>query len=98
VLLGESETLPFNTEEQIRAALKGKQAIWAETNATREESVAKADESAKIKALTMQELQEIEPIDIFKAYAANKNLEFKEDFANMLSEILKTMEETKNED
>ena len=98
VLLGESETLPFNTEEQIRAALKGKQAIWAETNATREESVAKADESAKIKALTMQELQEIEPIDIFKAYAANKNLEFKEDFTNMLSEILKTMEETKNED
>jgi exonuclease SbcD len=98
VLLGTSEILPYNTEEQIKAALKGKQAMWAETNATREVAVAAADDSAKIKALTMQELQKIEPIDILKAYAAHKNSAFTEDFTNMLSEILKSMKETENED
>ena len=46
----------------------------------------------------MQELQKIEPIDILKAHAANKGSEFNEEFKDMLSEILKTMEETKNED
>lgn len=98
VLLGTSEILPFNAEEQIKAALKGKQAMWAETNPTREVQVAKAGDSEQIKSLTMQELQEIEPIDIMKVYAAHKNSEFKDDFKDMLSEILKTMEETKNED
>jgi hypothetical protein len=61
-------------------------------------AVAAADDSAKIKALTMQELQKIEPIDILKAYAAHKNSAFTEDFTNMLSEILKSMKETENED
>ncbi len=98
VLLGTSEILPFNAEEQIKAALKGKQAMWAETNPTREVEVAKAGGSEQIKSLTMQELQEIEPIDIMKVYAAHKNSEFKDDFKDMLSEILKTMEETENED
>lgn len=98
VLLGTSEILPYNTEEQIKTALKGKQAMWAETNATREVAVAAADDSAKIKALTMQELQKIEPIDILKAYASHKNSTFTEDFTNMLSEILKSMKETENED
>ena len=98
VLLGTSEILPYNIEEQIKAALKGKQAMWAETNATREVAVAAVDDSAKIKALTMQELQKIDPIDILKAYAAHKNSAFTEDFTNMLSEILKSMKETENED
>jgi exonuclease SbcD len=98
VLLGATETLPFNAEEQIKAALAGKEAIWAETNSIRQVPVAIAEDAAKIKALTMQELQKIEPIDILKAHAANKGSEFKEEFKNMLSEILTIMEGTKNED
>ena len=98
VLLGATETLPFNAEEQIKAALAGKEAIWAETNSIRQVPVAIADDAAKIKALTMQELQKIEPIDILKAHAANKGSEFKEEFKDMLSEILNIMEKTQNED
>ena len=100
VLLAPGEILPSNREEQIKAALSGKNAICVYVNPVRavDENAGKNNDASMRKSLTVQELQVIEPIEIMKAHAENQKITFKAEFNDMLAEVLRMVEETENED
>ena len=95
VLIGPGELLPYDMVDQITTALQGKVAVWVETNPVREEVKTEAAENTGTTLrLNIQELQKIEPIEIMKAYAGVK---FKEEYNDMLKEILNMLEDEENE-
>ena len=95
VLIGSGELLPYDMVDQIKTALQGKEAVWVETNPVREEVNTEATENTGTTLrLNIQELQKIEPIEIMKAYAG---VNFKEEYNDMLNEILQKLEDEENE-
>ena len=95
VLLGQGDSIPYNREELIKGALLGKEAVWVELNSVREEiKVEDAENAGATLRLNIDELQKIDPIDIMKAYAG---VNFKDEYSNMLNEILQKLEDEDNE-
>lgn len=95
VLIGQGESIPYNREELIKSALLGKKAVWVELNSVREEIKAETTENAGATLrLNIDELQKIDPIEIMKAYAG---VNFKDEYSNMLNEILQKLEDEDNE-
>ena len=99
VLLKDNGILPYDKEAQINSALEGKKGMFALINPTRELTDAHQQKEGRIKSLTMEELQKVEPATILREHAKLSGHIFTEDFEKMLEEVMSNINNTTgNED
>ncbi len=79
--------LPAGANEEADAIASGKQCRVCFINAKRPEQ-----ERAKGEALTVQELQEMSPLDLVKRYANDKNVAFDSTMEDMFNEVITALQ------
>lgn len=79
--------LPTGANEEADAIASGKQCRVCFINAKRPER-----ERAKGEALTVQELQEMSPLDLVKRYANDKNVAFDSTMEDMFNEVITALQ------
>ena len=97
VLLTDNELLPYDRDNQIRSALEDKKAHYAVINPTRKISVATEQNEEVMTSMTMEELQEIDPLTVLSSHAQSKGLEFSEEFKEMFDSIIRIINDADNE-
>ena len=97
VLLTDNELLPYDRDNQIRSALEDKKAHYAVINPTRQISVATEQNEEVITSMTMEELQEIDPLTVLASHAQSKGLEFSEEFKEMFDSVIRIINDADNE-
>lgn len=89
VLLKDNQLLPYDKDSQIRAALDGKKGHYAVINPSREISDPADDKGKKTVTMTMQELQETDPLDVLTSHAQTKGFGFSEEFKEMFESVIR---------
>lgn len=97
VLLTDNELLPYDKDNQIRSALEGKTAHYAVINPTRAVSTEREDKEEALTSMTMQELQEIDPLTVLSSHAQSKGLEFTEEFKEMFDSVIRIINDADHE-
>ena len=87
VLMKENEVLPYNRDNLIEEALKGKLAQCATINPVREEVAFERDENDALGPLTVQELQNIDHKKILTEYANGEGFVFTDEFERMFNKV-----------
>lgn len=94
VLLKDNQLLPYDKDSQIRNALDGKKGHFAVINPTREISDLAEDKGKKTTTMTMQELQETDPLNVLTSHAQNTGFEFSEEFKNMFDSVIRIINDS----
>ena len=97
VLLTDNELLPYDRDNQIRSALEDKKAHYAVINPTRKISVATEQNEEVMTSMTMEELQEIDPLTVLSSHAQSKGFEFSEEFKEMFDSVIRIINDADNE-
>ena len=97
VLLKESEQMPFDKDRQIEEAMAGKAARYAVTNPTRESLVSEERRQNAMNAITVEELQKLDPITVLKGYAERLGYTFSDKFQEMFDTVYKNINKSDNE-
>lgn len=97
VLLKDSEQMPFDKDRQIVEALEGKAARYAVTNPTRESQVSEERRQSALKAITVEELQKLDPATVLKAYAESQGQIFSDKFQEMFNTVYNNINNSDNE-
>lgn len=97
VLLKDSEQMPFDKDRQIEEAMAGKAARYAVTNPTRESQVSEERRQNAMKAITVEELQKLDPATVLKAYAESQGCTFSEKFQEMFNTVYKNINSSDHE-
>ena len=97
VLLKESEQMPFDKDRQIEEAMAGKAARYAVTNPTRESLVSEERRQNVMSAITVEELQKLDPITVLKGYAERLGYTFSDKFQEMFDTVYKNINKSDNE-
>ena len=97
VLLKDSEQMPFDKERQIEEAMAGKAARYAVTNPTRESLVSEERRQNAMNAITVEELQKLDPITVLKGYAERLGYTFSDKFQEMFDTVYKNINKSDNE-
>lgn len=97
VLLTDNELLPYDRDNQIRAALEDKKAHYAVINPTRQIRAATEKNEEVLTSMTMEELQEIDPLTVLSSHAQSKGLEFSEEFKEMFDSVIRIINDADNE-
>lgn len=97
VLLKESEQMPFDKDRQIEEAMAGKAARYAVTNPTRESLVSEERRQNAMSAITVEELQKLDPITVLKGYAERLGYTFSDKFQEMFDTVYKNINKSDNE-
>lgn len=97
VLLKESEQMPFDKDRQIEEAMAGKAARYAVTNPTRESQVSEERRQNAMNAITVEELQKLDPITVLKGYAERLGYTFSDKFQEMFDTVYKNINKSDNE-
>ncbi|MBR5103888.1 MAG: exonuclease SbcCD subunit D [Bacteroidales bacterium] len=97
VLLKDSEQMPFNKDRQIQEALAGKAALYAVTNPTRESLVSEERRQSAMKAITVEELQKLDPVTVLKSYAESQGQIFSEKFQEMFNTVYRNINNSDHE-
>lgn len=97
VLLKDSEMMPFDKDRQIQEAMEGKAARYAVTNPTRESLVSEERRQSAIKAISVEELQKLDPVTVIKAYAERQGFTFSDKFQGMFNTVYKIINNSGNE-
>ena len=97
VLLKDSEQMPFDKDRQIEEAMAGKAARYAVTNPTRESLVSEERRQNAMNAITVEELQKLDPITVLKGYAERLGYTFSDKFQEMFDTVYKNINKSDNE-
>ena len=97
VLLKESEQMPFDKDRQIEEAMAGKAARYAVTNPTRESLVSEERRQNAMNAITVEELQKLDPITVLKGYAERLGYTFSDKFQEMFDTVFRNINCSDNE-
>ena len=97
ILLKESEQMPFDKDRQIEEAMAGKAARYAVTNPTRESLVSEERRQNAMNAITVEELQKLDPITVLKGYAERLGYTFSDKFQEMFDTVYKNINKSDNE-
>ena len=97
VLLKDSEQMPFDKDRQIEEAMAGKAARYAVTNPTRESMVSEERRQNAMNAITVEELQKLDPITVLKGYAERLGYTFSDKFQEMFDTVYKNINKSDNE-
>lgn len=98
VLLKDNEHMPFDKERQIQEALDGKTARYAVTNPTRESVISEEKRQGAMKAITVEELQQMDPVTVLKSFAESKGHTFSDRFQEMFDIVYRNINNSDNED
>ena len=98
VLLKDSEQMPFDKDRQIEEAMAGKAARYAVTTPTRESQVSEERRQNAMKAITVEELQKLDPATVLKSYAESQGCTFSDNFQEMFNTVYKNINDSGNED
>ena len=97
VLLKDSEQMPFDKDRQIEEAMAGKAARYAVTNPTRESLVSEERRQNAMNAITVEELQKLDPATVLKAYTESQGCTFSEKFQEMFNTVYKNINSSDHE-
>ena len=97
VLLKDSEHMPFDKDRQIQEAMEGKKARYAVTNPTRESLVSEERRQNAIKAITVEELQNLDPVNVLRSYAESQGMTFSDNFQGMFDIVYRNINDSGNE-
>lgn len=98
VLLKDSEQMPYDKDRQIQEAMAGKDARYAVTNPIRESLIQEEDKEKAVKAITVEELQKLDPSTVLKAYAESQGQAFSEKFQKMFDTVFRNVNNSDDED
>ena len=87
ILLKGNDLLPIDKDSQVQMALKGKKALLAVINSTRE--TFEPEDDGTLGALTIQELQEMDHKTILTEFAKSAKFEFTKEFDEMFDIVYK---------
>lgn len=97
VLLNDQQMLPYDKDYQISQALNGKLARYAVINPVRVASLPAENPGKKIVSMTMEELQQTDPLDVLKSYAQSNDIVFSEEYSEMFNIVMRMVNHTENE-
>ena len=89
--------MPFDKDRQIEEAMAGKAARYAVTNPTRESLVSEERRQNAMNAITVEELQKLDPATVLKAYAESQGCTFSEKFQEMFNTVYKNINSSDHE-
>ena len=89
--------MPFDKDRQIEEAMAGKAARYAVTNPTRESLVSEERRQNAMNAITVEELQKLDPITVLKGYAERLGYTFSDKFQEMFDTVYKNINKSDNE-
>ncbi|MBQ7898360.1 MAG: exonuclease subunit SbcD [Bacteroidales bacterium] len=98
VLLKDDQMLPYDKENQIMAALHGKQGRYAMLNPTREQTARTENHGGILKSMSMEELLKTSPLTVLQSYAEMEGFIFTENHVEMFNEVLESVNKAENED
>jgi hypothetical protein len=90
--------MPFDKDRQIQEAMEGKAARDAVTNPTRESLVSEERRQSAIKAISVEELQKLDPATVLRSYAESQGMTFSEKFQEMFNIVYSNLNNSDNED
>ena len=89
--------MPFDKDRQIQEAMEGKKARYAVTNPTRESLVSEERRQNAIKAITVEELQNLDPVNVLRSYAESQGMTFSDNFQGMFDIVYRNINDSGNE-